>query len=57
MRKDADIKIKRGDYNEASLDDKTGILTWRLLLNSGQSKSLFFDYSVDYLNGRVIYIE
>lgn len=54
---DADIKIKRGDYNEASLDDKTGILTWRLMINSGQSKSLFFDYSVDYLNGRVIYIE
>ena len=52
-----DIKVKNGDYTDAILDEKTGILTWNFLLNSSQSKSLLFNYSVDYLHGSVLYIE
>ena len=52
-----DIKVKNGDFTDAQLDEKTGILTWNFLLNSSQSKSLLFNYSVDYLHGSVLYIE
>lgn len=52
-----DVKVKRGEYSEAKLDEQTGILTWKLNLTPGQSKSLFFDYSVDYQGGMVMYIE
>ncbi len=52
-----DIKIKQGEHEGATLDEKTGILTWKFLLNQAQSKTLTFDYSVDYLNGQVLYIE
>lgn len=52
-----DIKVKNGDYTDAEFDENTGILTWNFLLNSSQSKSLLFNYSVDYLHGSVLYIE
>ncbi len=52
-----DIKVKNGDYLDGKLDENTGILTWNFLLNSSQSKSLLFNYTVDYLNGSVLYIE
>jgi hypothetical protein len=54
---DSDIKVKKGDYLEGKLDEKTGILTWSFLLAPSQSKSLLFDYSVDYMHGKVLYIE
>lgn len=54
---DSDIKVKKGDYLEGKLDEKTGILTWSFLLTPSQSKSLLFDYSVDYMHGKVLYIE
>lgn len=53
----ADIKVKEGEYPEASLNDKTGILTWQFTLPKGQSKTLNFNYSVDYQKGYVIYLE
>lgn len=54
---DSDIKVKQGDHLEGKLDEKTGILTWSFLLTPSQSKSLLFDYSVDYMHGKVLYIE
>jgi hypothetical protein len=54
---DSDIKVKKGDYLEGKLDEKTGILTWSFLLAPSQGKSLLFDYSVDYMHGKVLYIE
>ncbi len=54
---DSDIKVKQGDHLEGKLDEKTGILTWSFLLAPSQSKSLLFDYSVDYMHGKVLYIE
>lgn len=52
-----DIKVKQGEYSNALLDEKTGILTWKMTLNKGESKLLFFNYSVEYSNGQPIYLE
>jgi hypothetical protein len=53
----SDIKVKRGDAEGAKIDDKTGIITWSINLNTMQSKSIVFDYAVDYQNGQVLFIE
>jgi hypothetical protein len=52
-----DIKVKQGEYPGAGLDEKTGILTWRMNLNKGETRTLFFNYSVEYSNGQPIYLE
>jgi hypothetical protein len=54
---DADIKVKHGDAPEGNINEKTGIITWTLSLMQGQSKKYTFDYSVDYQNGVVLYLE
>jgi uncharacterized protein (TIGR02231 family) len=54
---DADIKIKLGDALEAKQDENTKILTWNFKLEAGKSKSMLFDYSIDYGAGKVLYIE
>lgn len=53
----SDIKVKRGDAEGGKIDDKTGIITWNLNLNALQSKSVVFDYTVDYQSGQVLFIE
>lgn len=53
----SDIKVKQGEYTEGKLDEKTGILTWNFSLNPTQSKSILFNYTVDYQHGQVLYIE
>lgn len=53
----SDIKVKQGDYSEGKLDENTGILTWDFTLNPSQSKSILFNYAVDYQHGQVLYIE
>ncbi len=52
-----DIKVKQGTYLGATLNDKTGILTWRMTLTKGESKLFSFNYSVDYSNGQPLYLE
>ena len=52
-----DIKVKNGEYEGAVLDEKTGILTWRITLAPSQSKSMKFNYSVDSNPGYVLYVE
>jgi hypothetical protein len=52
-----DIKVKQGDYPGASLDEKTEILTWRMILSKGETKNVFFNYSVEYSNGQPLYLE
>lgn len=54
---DNDIKVKLGNHLDGKLDEKTGIITWNFLLTPAQSKTLLFDYSVDYMHGKVLYIE
>lgn len=52
-----DIKVKQGEFPGATLDEKTGILTWRFLPGSGESKNFFFFYSVEYSNNLPLYLE
>ena len=52
-----DIKVKQDTYLGATLNDKTGILTWRMVLTKGESKLFSFNYSVDYSNGQPLYLE
>ncbi len=52
-----DIKVKQGEYAGAALDEKTGILTWKFNIGKGETKLFSFDYTVEYSNGQVIYLE
>ncbi len=52
-----DIKVKRGEFPEGKISENSGIITWTFNIGQGQSKTLTFDYSVDYRNGSVLYIE
>lgn len=52
-----EIKVRNGNYKEGKWDEKTGIITWNFILSTGQSKSLFFDYTVDYQHEKVLYLE
>jgi hypothetical protein len=52
-----DIKVRNGEFGTASLDEKTGILVWKLNLPLGGSQNLQFGYSVDYQKGFTLYLE
>jgi hypothetical protein len=52
-----DIKVRNGEYGTATLDEKTGILDWKLNLPLGESQNLQFGYSVDYQKGYTLYLE
>ncbi len=52
-----DIKVKRGEFPEGKISENSGIITWTFNLAQGQSKTLTFDYSVDYRKGSVLYLE
>lgn len=52
-----DIKVKRGELIDGKTSENSGIITWSFLLEPAQSKTLNFDYSVDYQKGYVLYLE
>ena len=52
-----DIKVKRGTYEGAVLNEKTGILTWKFTTNKGETKQFKFDYQVDYGKNQPVYLE
>ncbi|MNV14887.1 hypothetical protein D3C71_1055850 [compost metagenome] len=52
-----DIKVKRGTFTGATLDEKTGILTWRFTTVKGETKQFKFDYQVDYGKNQPVYLE
>lgn len=52
-----DIKVKQGTYAGATLDAKTGILTWKFVTAKGETKQFKFDYQVDYGKTQPIYLE
>jgi hypothetical protein len=52
-----DIKVKRGTFDGAVLDEKTGILTWKFTTNKGETKQFKFDYQVDYGKTQPVYLE
>ncbi len=52
-----DIKVKHGDIIGATLDDKTGIITWSFLKGLTGTQTFTFDYNVDFSNGMTLYLE
>jgi uncharacterized protein (TIGR02231 family) len=52
-----DIKVKQESYVGATLDEKTGILTWKFTTNKGETKQFKFDYQVDYGKNEPVYLE
>jgi hypothetical protein len=54
---DGDIKVKNGEYGDGTLNEQNGIITWKSNLNSGENKAIQFNYSVDYQNGAILYLE
>jgi uncharacterized protein (TIGR02231 family) len=43
-----EIEIKLEDGNGASVNDETGVLTWKMELKPGESKKVRFSYTVKY---------
>jgi hypothetical protein len=54
---DEDIKVKEGNYSNGKLDDNTKIINWLFPNGIIGTQTLTFDYSVDYQNGVVLYLE
>ena len=54
---DEDIKVKEGNYSNGKLDENTKIITWLFPSGITGTQTLTFDYSVDYQNGVVLYLE
>ena len=52
-----DIKVKKGSYDGATLDEKTGILTWKFTSNKGETTQFHFNYQVDYGKNQPVYLE
>ena len=52
-----DIVIEKGDYKEASLDETTNKLTWRLKIDPAKEKKVGFNYSVKSPKGMQINLE
>lgn len=47
-----EIKVSSKDLNGGSLDKETGIITWELTLNPGETKKVRFSFDVEYPKGR-----
>jgi hypothetical protein len=52
-----DIKVDLIEYTGAKKEESTGKLTWNLLLNPAEKKTLDLRYSVKYPNSRSVLIE
>jgi hypothetical protein len=53
----SDIKVKQGTYEGGTLEESTGILTWRFSISKGEVKKYQFNYSVDYGKEQPVYLE
>jgi hypothetical protein len=53
----SDIEVQQIDSGSAELDNDTGILTWKIDLEPGESKKLTFKYSVRYPKKEIIILE
>jgi uncharacterized protein (TIGR02231 family) len=51
---DKDILVEDIDNGGASVEDKTGKLTWSLTLNGNEQKQLSFGYTLKYPKGRTL---
>lgn len=52
-----DIKVKRGDIKNGSVEDKTGIITWKFMNGITGTQIIGLEYEVDYQSGMVLYLE
>jgi uncharacterized protein (TIGR02231 family) len=54
---DKDIVVERGEAKEATLDEATNKLTWRLKIDAAKEKKIGFSYSVKYPKSSVVILE
>jgi uncharacterized protein (TIGR02231 family) len=52
-----DIKVKEGEFEGASKEENSHILTWKFSLKKGETKKFKFNYSVDYGRTQPLYLE
>jgi hypothetical protein len=52
-----EIKVKDVNNGGGRLNQEKGIITWELKLNPGESKQIWFGYSVEYPAGKTIVLE
>jgi uncharacterized protein (TIGR02231 family) len=54
---DKDIVVERGEAKEATLDEATNKLTWRLKIDPAKEKKIGFSYSVKYPKSSTVILE
>jgi uncharacterized protein (TIGR02231 family) len=54
---DKDIEVEKGETSDATYDETTGFLKWKLELKSSETKKLNFKYTVKYPKDKNVYIE
>lgn len=54
---DKDIVVEKGEAKEATLDEATNKLTWRLKIEAAKEKKIGFSYSVKYPKSSVVILE
>jgi hypothetical protein len=53
----SDIKVEIIDISGAEFDDETGILTWNLEVNPGETREVIVHYSVEYPRNRTVNLD
>jgi hypothetical protein len=53
----SDIKVEILDISGAKIDDETGILTWNLEINPGETREVIVHYSVEYPRNRTVILD
>ena len=54
---DKTIEIEKTDTPDAAYVESTGILTWKIKVNSAETKKLNFSYTVKYPKDNTLYLE
>jgi hypothetical protein len=53
----SDIKIEIIDISGAEINEETGILTWNLEINPGETREVIVHYSVEYPRNRTVILD
>jgi len=53
----SDISIEKQELSKAQLDEATGLLTWKMLIQPNEQKKLTLKYQVKYPKNRPVNIE
>lgn len=53
----SDIKVEIIDISGAEIDEETGILTWNLEINPGETREVIVHYSVEYPRNRTVTLD